>query len=95
MDCILGEPDPVCTIGEDPAISLSCDDAGNLSQDGSADGDHKYVYDYRNRLIGVQEYQTDTWNDTAEYKYDAVNRRVLKVVTNKGDLNGTTRFIWG
>ena len=21
--------------------------------------------------------------------------RVLKVITNKGDLNGTTRFIWG
>jgi len=46
-------------------------------------------------LIGVQEYQTDTWNDTAEYKYDAVGRRLLRVVTNKGDLNGTTRFIWG
>jgi len=83
------------TVGEDPAITLSYDDAGNLSQDGSADGDHKCVYDYRNRLIGVQEYQTDTWNDTAEMKYDAVGRRLLRVVTNKGSLNGTTRFIWG
>jgi RHS repeat-associated protein len=27
--------------------------------------------------------------------YDARGRRVLKVVTNKGSLNGTTRFVWG
>ncbi|MFO7956659.1 MAG: RHS repeat-associated core domain-containing protein [Candidatus Brocadiia bacterium] len=31
----------------------------------------------------------------AEYKYDGKTRRVLKVVSNKGDLNGTTRFVWG
>ncbi|NLX59045.1 MAG: RHS repeat-associated core domain-containing protein, partial [Phycisphaerae bacterium] len=83
------------TVGQDPQISLTYDDAGNLTQDGSADGDHQYVWDYRNRLIEVKEYQTDTWNTTAEYKYDARNRRILKVVTNKGDFNGTTRFLWG
>jgi RHS repeat-associated protein len=27
--------------------------------------------------------------------YDGLNRRVRKVVTNKGSLNGTTRYIWG
>jgi hypothetical protein len=53
-----------------------------------------YTYDYRNRLIGVEEKQSGNWNTTAEYKYDAQNRRILKVVTNLGDLNGTTRFIW-
>jgi len=83
------------TVGQDPQISLTYDDAGNLSQDGSADGDHKYTWDYRNRLIEVEEYQTDTWNTTAEYKYDARNRRIMKEVTNKGSLNGTTRFLWG
>jgi len=31
----------------------------------------------------------------AEHKYDALGRRVRKVVTNKGGLNGTTRFLWG
>ena len=31
----------------------------------------------------------------AEYRYDGSNRRILKTVTNKGDLNGTTRFLWG
>jgi len=32
---------------------------------------------------------------TAAYKYDAWDRRIMKVVTNKGSLNGTTRFLWG
>jgi len=88
----------------------------NLTQDGSADDDHKYTWDYRNRLYrglptsgssefggdrqtriseGREPRRGDSWNTTAEYKYDALNRRVLKVVTNKGDLNGTTRFLWG
>ncbi len=59
------------------------------------DGDHKYSWDYRNRLIEVQEKQSGNWNTVAEYRYDGKNRRILKVVTNKGDLNGTTRFLWG
>ena len=91
------------TVGQDPQISLTYDDAGNLTQDGDADpstslgtgGDHRYTWDYRNRLIEVEEKQSGNWNTTAEYKYDARSRRILKVVTNKGDLNGTTRFIWG
>ncbi len=41
------------------------------------------------------EKQSGNWNTTAEYKYDARNRRILKTVTNKGSLNGTTRFLWG
>ncbi len=41
------------------------------------------------------EKQSGNWNTTAEYKYDARGRRILKVVTNKGGLNGTTRFLWG
>ncbi len=83
------------TVGEDPQISLSYDAAGNLTQDGDSNGDHKYAWDYRNRLIEVEEKQSGNWNTTAEYKYDAPNRRVLKTVTSKGSLNGTTRFLWG
>jgi len=83
------------TIGQDPQISLTYDDAGNLVQDGSADGDHKYTWDYRNRLLTVQEKQSGQWVDIAAYKYDGRTRRVLKTVTNKGSLNGTTRFLWG
>ncbi|MFW6119164.1 MAG: hypothetical protein ACOC7S_02405, partial [Planctomycetota bacterium] len=83
------------TVGQDPSISLSYDAAGNLTQDGSSDGDHRYVWDYRNRLIEVKERQSGSWNTVAEYRYDAKTRRVLKDVTNKGSLNGTTRFLWG
>jgi hypothetical protein len=32
-----------------PQVSLTYDDAGNLVQDGSSEGDHKYFYDCRNR----------------------------------------------
>ncbi len=49
------------TIGE-TEIDLTYDAAGNLTQDGDTDGDHKFAYDYGNRLIEVEEYQTDTWN---------------------------------
>jgi YD repeat-containing protein len=83
------------TVGGDPSVSLSYDAAGNLTQDGSSDGDHKYVYDYKNRLIEVKEQETDTWVTVAEYKYDASGRRIVKDVTNSGDLNGTTRYLWG
>ncbi|NIQ77939.1 MAG: hypothetical protein GTN93_07570, partial [Anaerolineae bacterium] len=31
----------------------------------------------------------------ATYTYDAKNRRIVKEVTNKGSLNGTTHYIWG
>ncbi len=49
----------------------------------------------RNRLIEVEENQSGTWTKIAQYKYDGKTRRVLKAVTNKGDLNSTTRFLWG
>jgi len=74
---------------------LTYDDAGNLIQDGTADGSHQYVWDYRNRLIEAKEKQSGNWNTVGVYKYDAQGRRIRKVVTNKGGLNGTTRFIWG
>jgi RHS repeat-associated protein len=43
----------------------------------------------------TKEKQSGTWNTVGAYKYDAQGRRIRKVVTNKGGLNGTTRFIWG
>ena len=83
------------TIGQGGAIDLTYDDAGNLAQDGSSNGDHQYVWDYRNRLIQAKEKQSGDWNTVGTYRYDARGRRVRKAVTNKGGLNGTTRLIWG
>jgi RHS repeat-associated protein len=77
------------------STDLTYDDAGSLIQDGPADGSHQYVWDYRNRLIEAKEKQSGNWNTVGAYKYDAQGRRIRKVVTNKGGLNGTTRFIWG
>jgi YD repeat-containing protein len=45
------------TIGQGSAIDLTYDDAGNLTQDESANGDHKYVWDYGNGLIEAKEKQ--------------------------------------
>jgi len=57
------------TIGQNPAISLSYDDAGNVIQDGDANGDHKYSWDYRNRLLTAQEKQDGNWVTVGSYKY--------------------------
>lgn len=46
------------------------DDNGNLTSDGT----HTYQYNYNNRLVSIDNGQTAT------YKYDALNRRIQKVV---------------
>lgn len=46
------------------------DDNGNMTSDGT----HTYQYNYNNRLVSVDNGQTAT------YKYDALNRRIQKVV---------------
>jgi RHS repeat-associated protein len=47
-------------------------------------------YDYRNRLRKVSR-QSDA-QPLAVYSYDAINRRIGKVVTNSSSLNGATRY---
>ncbi|MDA1015349.1 MAG: DUF6531 domain-containing protein [Planctomycetota bacterium] len=67
--------------------ALAYDDNGNLLED----GEHSYEYDFRNRLVRV----TDAGgNEVARYAYDANNRRSLSVVSNSGELDGTTEFIY-
>ena len=63
------------TIGQNPAISLSYGDAGNLTQDGGSDENHQYVWDCRNRLIEAKERQSGDWNTVGTYRYDAQGRR--------------------
>lgn len=50
------------------------DDNGNMTSDGI----HTYQYNYNNRLISVDN------GTTATYKYDALNRRIQKVVVSTG-----------
>lgn len=68
------------TIGQGGAIDLTYDDAGNLTQDGSANGDHQYMWDYRNRLIQAKEKQDGNWNAVGACKYDPLGRRVRRLV---------------
>ena len=57
------------------------DDYGNMTSDGT----HTYQYNYNNRLISVDN------GATATYKYDALNRRIQKVVVSTGS---TTNYYY-
>lgn len=50
------------------------DDNGNMTNDGT----HTYQYNYNNRLVSVDN------GATATYKYDALNRRIQKMVVSTG-----------
>lgn len=54
---------------------------GNLTNDGT----HTYQYNYNNRLISVDN------GATANYKYDALNRRIQKTVVSTGS---TTNYYY-
>ncbi|WP_169704053.1 RHS repeat-associated core domain-containing protein [Candidatus Kuenenia stuttgartiensis] len=66
--------------------SQAHDNNGNLTDDGT----NTYVYDFANRLYTVSR-KTDSAVISA-YTYDASGRRIRKVVSNSGDLDGTTNF---
>ncbi len=58
----------------------------------TADGRLQYVYDYRNRLRRLVD--SGTGAPVAEYDYDALGRRVSRVVSNSGSLNETRRYLY-
>jgi RHS repeat-associated protein len=66
--------------------SILSDDNGNETDDGT----FVYAYDAMNRLRTVTRKSDNA--PIAVYSYDAMGRRIRKVVTNSGDLNGTTDF---
>ncbi len=62
------------------------DKNGNLIQDSN----QKYSYDYRNRLVKVESYETDkngkiSTNLISEFKYDVLGRRLSKTTYNDED----------
>jgi RHS repeat-associated protein len=69
-------------------VVLAYDDNGNLTDDGT----FNFEWDFSNRLRRVTR-KSDR-QLIAEYSYDAAGRRVQKVVTNSGPLNGTTRYLY-
>ncbi len=57
------------------------------------DGTFKYVYDAWNRLVKVKSSNDDSII-IATYSYDALGRRIKKVVENRGELDGTTLYYY-
>jgi RHS repeat-associated protein len=70
------------------AITPSHDDNGNLTDDGT----YKYTYDAWNRLVKATLNDTDITIQEAEF--DGLGRRIRKTVTNSGDLDGTTVYLY-
>ena len=65
--------------------SYSHDNNGNLIArvDKTTSDSTEYIYNYSNRLIGVNEYTGGvTLTMEAEYRYDGLNRRIAKIVNN-------------
>jgi RHS repeat-associated protein len=63
------------------------DDNGNLISDGTL----LYEYDVENRLTRVT--RSSDLQIIAEYFYDALDRRVCKIVSNSGSLDGARTFV--
>ncbi len=66
--------------------TILSDDSGNEFDDGT----YRFTWDFQNRLRTVTRKSDNAL--IAVYSYDALSRRVRKVVTNSGVLNGTTNF---
>ena len=75
------------TVGGSPTDRLY-DAAGDLTKDAS----YNYYWDYQIRMTRVT--RVSDGDTIADHKYDAMGRRIEKVVSNSGDLNGTTRLYW-
>ena len=65
------------------------DDNGNLTDDGI----FHYFWDALNRLVKVT-LSSDHNTIISECSYDALNRRVQKTVSNSGDLNGISKYVY-
>jgi len=64
------------------------DDNGNLIDD----GERLFTYDAGNRLRSVSRKSDGAL--IAEYTYDVLGRRIAKRVSNSGDLDGTTSYLY-
>ena len=70
--------------------TFAYDDAGNLVKDSQ----FIYTYDAWHRLVTAVSAEDDDIT-VGTYTYDALGRRIKKVVTNAGDLDGTELYFYG
>ena len=71
-------------------ITPAHDASGNLTDDGVYD----YTYDPWNRLVKVQAQEDGAAVAVQTAEFDAVGRRMKKVVTNSGDFDGTVVYFY-
>ncbi len=64
--------------------NITYDNNGNMTSVTNSCGTTNYTWDVRNRLIGINGFNTDCSPLTASFKYDVLNRRIEKTI------NGTT-----
>lgn len=69
-------------------VSLAYDDNGNLTDNNS----NSYAWDFSNRLHTVTRLSDE--QPIGEYNYDAIGRRIRKIVANSGSLDGTTIYYY-
>ncbi|MCH8991812.1 MAG: hypothetical protein IIA44_08720 [Acidobacteria bacterium] len=72
------------------SLTVSHDDAGNLINDGT----HSNTYDAWHRLVKVQSAADSGAVTIQTAEFDVWGRRIKKVVTNSGDLDATTVFLY-
>ena len=84
-----------------PVLSLLYDDAGNLTSRfvrvGTADVEWRYAYDAWNRLVGIAVVPDTTPAPRAEFGYNALHERVLRLADadlDGVDLEERTRFYY-
>ena len=80
-----------------PCDSRTYDDNGNLVSRSFSAGPLSYIYDAADRLVAVQTVDSSSGVPTivpvADYRYDALGRRISKTVYSGGTSN-TTQFLY-
>ena len=65
------------------------DNNGNMISVTNSCGTTNYTWDVRNRLVGINGFNTDCSSLTASFKYDALNRRIEKTINST-----TTKYLY-
>jgi YD repeat-containing protein len=65
-----------------PVKNMTYDNNGNMTSVTNGCGTTTYTWDVRNRLIGINGYDTLCAMLSASFKYDALGRRIQKTITH-------------
>jgi len=69
--------------------TITYDNNGNMTSVTNSCGTTNYIWDARNRLIGIEGFNTACSTLSASFKYDALGRRIEKTINSK-----TTQYLY-